>query len=56
MTSIFYEKSNQVIKCDICVVVDNYVEIGDFFRILFFEQKKSYIFFDKKCKTKNSKT
>ncbi len=39
MTPLSEKKDVQVIKCDICVIVDNSVEIGDFFLANVFEDE-----------------
>ena len=39
MTPLSEKKDVQVIKYDMCVIVDNFVEIGDFFLVNVFEDE-----------------
>ncbi len=48
MTSYYVEKDMRVMYYDISVIVDNYVEIGDFFAFYTFFVKIEWMFYSKK--------
>ena len=50
MTPLSEKKDVQVIKYDMCVIVDNSVEIGDFFLSDVFLSENIYLFSVKNCR------
>lgn len=53
MTSYFVEKDKRVILYDTYVIVDNYVEIGDFFPFFTFFVKIGWMFYSRKLQENN---
>jgi len=55
MTFFFEKKISEVINYDACVIVDNFVETGDFSGYFIFWIKNNQCFFGKLLQEKNSK-
>ena len=53
MTSSFDEKNARVISCDRCVIVDNFVEIGDFSSFSEISTKNFFSFFRENLQGEN---